>query len=56
LSQKREEKIKQRKKHDEKLMALLKTNEKLEATYNGVTLECSGGILKVDSLADTMIS
>lgn len=45
-----------KKKYAEKLLERLKTNEKGEATYNGVTLQTASGIIKADTLKDAHIS
>ena len=45
-----------KKKYAEKLLAIIQTNEKGEATYNGITLESSAGIIKADSLKNAHIS
>lgn len=37
-------------------MELLKTNDKMEATYNGMTLEVSSGVIKAQTLANVHIS
>ena len=48
--------LKPKKKYMEQLLTKLKSNDKCEATYNGVTITTSGGVVTVASLKDCMIS
>ena len=48
--------LKPKKKYMENMLTLLKSNEKCEACYNGVTLKTSGGNVTVATLAQCMIS
>jgi hypothetical protein len=45
-----------KKKVETKFFPLIKTNEKGEATYNGVTLESSKGVLRAQTLVNTHIA
>lgn len=45
-----------KKKIEGKLLDLLKTNDKGEATYNGITLETGSGIIRANTLTGANIS
>lgn len=48
--------LKPKKKYMEQMLTLLKSNGKCEASYNGIPLKTSGGVVKVASLKDCPIS
>ena len=56
LSEKPEEVLNPKKKYVERFLPLLKTNDKCEATYNGVTLQTSAGVLVSKSLTNSHIA
>ena len=56
LSESREEVLNPKKKYFERFLPLIKTNDQAEATYNGVTLQTSAGIIKSRTLANSHIS
>ena len=56
LSETREEVLNPKKKYFERFLPLIKTNDQAEATYNGITLQTSSGIIKSKTLANSHIS
>jgi len=56
VSEERQEILNPKKKYSERFLDNLKTNDKCEATYNGITLQTSAGVLKAKSLANVRIA
>ena len=56
VSEERQEILNPKKKYAERFLDNLKTNDKCEATYNGITLQTSAGVLKAKSLTNVHIA
>ena len=56
LSEASQEVLNPKKKYAERFMEKLQTNDKCEASYNGITLESSAGVLKSQTLANSRIA
>ena len=56
LKEEPEEVLNPKKKYAERFLDKLVTNDQLEATYNGVTLQTSAGVLKSKTLANVHIA